>query len=731
MTDVQGAFPQEEEKPAPTLRTWVDELFVFIESVVRHGEYLLAAAGSSGQMPEFQACTGDLEKILHAGQQLRYLILENFEARLEAGDEDLSFLTSTLRHDLRTPVNAIIGYSEMVLEDLEILDGSGALLPPLREIQNAGQRLLSMINELIYLAQKGGEQQTAAQPGEKLRQHCLSASAIMEQRSPMVVSAMPTATEEAKTASPDLLQWVKELRVSLDVVTTQSARIQGQLDDIDACALEDADAFAADMGKIQHAGAQLDTMVCENFEARLKHTGDTHDLSFLTPTLRHDLRTPVNAILGYSEMLLEDLEMSGESSDFVSALRDILNAGQRLLNDINDLIHFAQAREAGAGGEVKSAKAPAAGVLSAAAILEQSTPVVASALSPHMQGLLLVVDDKESNRELLSRQLGRHGFQVHLAENGVQALEMIRVTDYDVILLDIIMPEMDGYQVLAHLRADEKLQHTPVIMISALDEIDIVVRCIEMGAHDYLQKPFNPVILNAKIASHLERKRLRDREQAYLKQLQQEQENSEKLLLNILPKPIADRLKQGERTIADSFTEVTILFADLVDFTPLSKEISPVELIEKLNEIFFAFDILSELYEVEKIKTIGDAYMLVGGLPNPRPDHAAAVAESALDMLDAIKRINHQSSSDLRIRIGIHTGPVVAGVIGKHKFNYDLWGDAVNIASRMESHSQPGHIQVSADTYTHLAGKFELEKRGTVDIKGLGAMLTYWLTGRK
>jgi class 3 adenylate cyclase len=293
------------------------------------------------------------------------------------------------------------------------------------------------------------------------------------------------------------------------------------------------------------------------------------------------------------------------------------------------------------------------------------------------------------------------------------------------------MPEVDGFQVLEQLKNDERYKHIPVLMISALDEIDGVVRCITMGAEDFIQKPFNRVILNAKISASLERKRLRDREHAFMERLQAEQEKSEKLLLNVLPKPIADRLKRNERTIADSFPEVTVLFSDLVGFTELSTGIAASELVEKLNEIFLAFDILTELHGLEKIKTIGDAYMLVGGLPTPRPDHAEAVADMAIDMFDAIERLNRQHGENFEIRVGIHTGPVVAGVIGKNKFNYDLWGETVNIASRMESHGVPGKAQVSDVTHAKIRDKFRLEYRGPIEVKGKGLMVTHFLSGRK
>ncbi|MDM8569302.1 adenylate/guanylate cyclase domain-containing protein, partial [Thiotrichales bacterium HSG1] len=172
-------------------------------------------------------------------------------------------------------------------------------------------------------------------------------------------------------------------------------------------------------------------------------------------------------------------------------------------------------------------------------------------------------------------------------------------------------------------------------------------------------------------------------------------------------------------------------FSDLVGFTELSAGVSASDLVEKLNQIFIAFDRLTEKHGLEKIKTIGDAYMLVGGLPTQRNDHVEAVADIAVEMLDEIAWLNEQNQEDFKIRIGVHTGPVVAGVIGKHKFNYDLWGDTVNIASRMESQGIPDEIQVSEIVYQRLKNEFFLEKRGLIDIKGKGKMNTYLLKGRK
>ncbi|GAB4277506.1 MAG: hypothetical protein Fur0025_03490 [Oscillatoriaceae cyanobacterium] len=206
-----------------------------------------------------------------------------------------------------------------------------------------------------------------------------------------------------------------------------------------------------------------------------------------------------------------------------------------------------------------------------------------------------------------------------------------------------------------------------------------------------------------------------------------ERQKADRLLLNILPEQIADRLKQEEQTIADSFAEVTVLFADIVGFTQFCTQIPPTELVALLNEIFSRFDLLAEKYDLEKIKTIGDAYMIVSGIPIPRPDHTEAMADMALEMQRTIGQFNAETGSSFQLRIGIHTGPVVAGVIGIKKFIYDLWGDTVNIASRMESHGLPGCIQVTEATYQQLKHKYLFEKRGTIHVKGKGEMTVYLL----
>ncbi|MGL5081706.1 MAG: adenylate/guanylate cyclase domain-containing protein [Microcoleaceae cyanobacterium] len=208
-------------------------------------------------------------------------------------------------------------------------------------------------------------------------------------------------------------------------------------------------------------------------------------------------------------------------------------------------------------------------------------------------------------------------------------------------------------------------------------------------------------------------------------------QQSENLLLNILPFSIAEQLKQAPGVIAEQFEEASILFADIVDFTPLATQLKPIELVKQLNEIFSAFDQLADEYNLEKIKTIGDAYMVVGGLPIPQETHLEAIADMALEMQAAILHFYKHTGQPFQIRIGINTGPVVAGVIGMKKFTYDLWGDTVNIASRMESQGEPGKIQVTQAVYERLKDQYLLTLRGEIEVKGRGKMQTYWLVGKQ
>jgi class 3 adenylate cyclase len=349
----------------------------------------------------------------------------------------------------------------------------------------------------------------------------------------------------------------------------------------------------------------------------------------------------------------------------------------------------------------------------------------------HETGRILVVDDNDSNRGLLSRRLSRDGHQVFEAISGRAALDLLSSHVVDLILLDLLMPEMNGFQVLAELKRDERLRGVPVVIISGLTDMDGIIRCIEAGAEDYLTKPINSVLLNARINACLERKRWRDREQKYLSEIKIEKEKSETLLLNILPPQIVARLNSGEELIADRFDDVTVLFADLVGFTEISSRMSPSRLVEDLNHLMSEFDMLAQNMAVEKIKTIGDAYMAATGVPEHRQDHVEAMAGFALGMLRVLDIHNQVMATTWKIRIGVHCGPVVAGIIGKHKFIYDIWGDTVNHASRLEATSDPNWIHVSAPVAEVLRARFKLESRGIVHLRGKSDEQSYFLIDRQ
>lgn len=476
--------------------------------------------------------------------------------------------------------------------------------------------------------------------------------------------------------------------------------------------------FVADLEKIHSSGYILMALINRHLgEDCLNASGiDLHAVC-------HELRTPVNHIIGYGEMLAEQCdelaqsELKPDLDKIVSAAHTWLELMEKHLGTPANFLIENQATQSGAQSSPDGREARGG---------SRTSPEYVS--SPG-RGHLLLVDDDEANRDLLLRRLERLGYRITACGDGEEALNLARTVRPDLMLLDMIMPGLDGQEVLVHIKSDEALRHMPVIMISALDEVENIARCIELGAEDYLAKPFNPILLRSRIGAALEKKRLRDFEQIYLRQLEEERTRSERLLLNVLPQPIAERLKNGESSVVNSFDEITVMFADLVGFTSLSTRIPPTRLVHLLDRIFSAFDELANHHGLEKIKTIGDAYMAAAGVPFPHSDHASAAARMALDMHKTIEKFNDlgHGQGTLKMRIGICSGPVIAGIIGQNKFIYDLWGDTVNTASRMESHGLPGRTQVAATTFALLRDRFLFEERGTIDIKGKGPMKTYFL----
>ena len=351
---------------------------------------------------------------------------------------------------------------------------------------------------------------------------------------------------------------------------------------------------------------------------------------------------------------------------------------------------------------------------------------------------VLLIDDQAMIGEAVRRMLAD---QIDVAydfcRDWTQAVDTAIAFQPTVILQDLIMPGIDGLEMVGHFRRNPTTADVPVIVLSAREEPVVKARLLDAGASDYLVKLPDQVELIARIRVHSDGyRRLLERNAAFaqleqsLAELGREREKSERLLHNILPATIAERLKNGEATIAESFSDVTVLFADLSGFTEFSEHVDPQQVVGLLDEIFSTFDHLAHAHGVEKIKTIGDAYMAVSGLPVPRPDHAEAMAVMAIGMQEAFRGVMRNRGLALELRVGMHSGPVAAGVIGRQKFTYDLWGDTVNLASRMESHGEPSRIHVSPTTRALLGEAFRFADRGEVSIKGRGALHTFFLLGR-
>ena len=482
-----------------------------------------------------------------------------------------------------------------------------------------------------------------------------------------------------------------------------------------------------DIQSIYHSSTAILATIQELFSDKTK-TGDDIGSVILNEDLHYSIRTPLSSIIGMSELILEDTATVAalDLQDIQDSVSKINQAGKRLLRLINDLSKYSDLSN---GELMESYYTDLYLKESSIRNFQFNTEVKI----PAKIGTILIVDDESANLDIIDKILQQSNHKTFTAESGEEALEILKKESakIDLILLDLIMPEVNGMDLLKKLKDNNSTYHIPVIMLSALDEIDTIVECISMGADDFLIKPVNRILLHARLNNALEKKYFHDKEIKYQKQIKIEQEKSDKLLLNILPESIAQRLKNGESLIADDFEDSTVLFADLAGVTKLSSTISATDVVMQLNSIFSLFDGLLIKYSLEKIKTIGDCYMLVGGLPKPDKNHADSVARMALEMLDTMEQINTKTDQSLKVRIGINSGPVAAGVIGKEKFIYDLWGDTVNVASRMETFGSNSKIHVSSNTYLQLKDYYNFTKRDKINIPGKGTMQSYFLYSRK
>lgn len=329
----------------------------------------------------------------------------------------------------------------------------------------------------------------------------------------------------------------------------------------------------------------------------------------------------------------------------------------------------------------------------------------------HEPGNLLIVDDNKVNRILLARGLEQNGHKVETAENGKQALEKLRAGSFDLVLLDIEMPEMNGYEVLETCLGDPELRDIPIIMTSSLDELDSVVKCVELGAEDYLNKPVNPILLRARVNASLEKKRLRDEQR--------------KLFRTFATREVADELLKSGFSLGGKYVDASIMFADIRSYTTYAEKEDPAEIIELLNDYFaLMFDAITS-YHGTLNQMAGDGFMAIFGAPIYREDHCEQAVHAALEMIELLDGFNQQraalNKTQINIGIGIASGRVIAGYAGtQHRATYTCVGDTVNLAARIENHTKEVQRPILIDQYTaeRLPREIAVEELGPMLFKG-------------
>ncbi len=498
--------------------------------------------------------------------------------------------------------------------------------------------------------------------------------------------------------------------------------------------------------------------------------------------LRHDLRTCLNHVLGYGEMILEAAGPEGEETEswleqiishshtalklvdgaFTNNSADAGRAGQleNLHRSIDTLdlltsgrstdapvlaarasddfqrLHGAVLRMRELLDRPQSSLAPAHGPPQDEGI-PQDMDEPASSAPPRDFGLILVVDDDSGNRDLLTRLLGNSGYTIATAGDGREGLEYLQRNAVDLVISDLVMPGLDGLQLLREIRRTERLSEVPVVVTSGVDETDLVIKCLKSGAEDYVVKPFDPHILRTRVQNLIERKRYRDRERRQkeelekaLRELDRQKREADRLLLNILPEMVAKELVSQGHVAPKYFEDVTVVTADFVSFTSLTERQSADELVTSLHRYFTAFDRAVQRYRLEKLKTVGDAYIYMAGIPDRTPSHPVDAILAAFEIIDALRQAKPADDPlTWDIRVGVHTGPVIAGVVGIHKFAFDIWGDTVNVCDRLQRCGAPGRINVSDRTYWRIKDFFDCEPRGRVDLTDTRQIEMFFVNG--
>lgn len=490
---------------------------------------------------------------------------------------------------------------------------------------------------------------------------------------------------------------------------------------------------AAELQAIYQAGLQMLKQVNQGLDPEQVKSGLSH-----LPNLQLLIRAYSEMIVSLIEKLkakddpVEDHTFADDLNRIAHAAQTLLTRAPALLGPLAEALLAAerqpapaQAAEYGAPQLLFGSQAATGQGQMAPELGSQLAELDGTGRRELPSGAVLVVEDDENHRELLARRLRQQGHTVLVAESGPRALEMLRTDRFDLVILDFMMPEMNGYEVLERMKADEILRHIPVLMLSGLDDFAKVVRCIERGADDYLTKPFDPVLLKARVGACLEKKRAWDREVAYLRQIEMEKQRADYWLRVLLPDEVAEELRLTNVVKPRRFEDAVILFADVVGFTTWCDQHPPDEVVDNIQALFLSFEALLQQHGLEKIQTVGDCLMAAGGILSPLPNPALACVRCGLAMIAATR----QHPAQWRVHVGIHLGPVVTGVLGLNRFRFDLVGDTVNTAARVQTQSPADSVCVSAATWHRIAPVCEGHSLGVVPVKGKREMEIFQVNG--
>jgi DNA-binding response OmpR family regulator len=497
----------------------------------------------------------------------------------------------------------------------------------------------------------------------------------------------PNLLEADRTVA--VAQTLRELSAPAEALLRRVRRLAGQ-SSIDAPAR-----FLTAIEHLQKRGEQLLEHVNRGLSPTLVRTEGSLPTD---KTFRHDLRGHAAAIIGVCDLW----QKKGATLPpvILAELQRVHEAASQIVSLLDRLSSLLSLSTAGCS--------PSPLLLEAQRYFEQLSVARES-------GRLLVVDDNSLNREQLREVLVQHGHEVIEASDGCMALDLLAERPVDLILLDVQMPRLSGFEVLERLKADSAWQHIPVIMISALDQLDNVVNCIARGAEDYLIRPCNELLLRARVGACLEKKRLRDREMMHIQRI-------DELLHALFPDELVDELKETQTIRARRHDKVAVSFLDIVGFTAFcdAHRERPEEVIDLLQRQVLAFEETTRRHGVQKIKTIGDAFMTTAGLLRHADNPVLTLLRCAVDLVEAART----GPAGWQVRIGIHVGPVVAGILGQSQYSFDLWGATVNLAARMESYGHPGTITLSPDAWRDVAPHCHGEPR-YAEVRGLGPMVVW------